>query len=1093
MIGVSFCLSNDVYAENDFYENGYTYTVDDKNEATIVKADTTLSGEVIIPDTLGGYPVVKIGSYSFENCRKITHIIISDNVRSIGSFALEQTNISTVTLGKKVETIGYDALKSSGLQNYIVDEENMFFSNDERGVLFNKNKTTLYDYPLENHEETYVIPDTVEVIEGLAFSGSDYLKSITIGDSVTDVGHSAFSSCDILETVIIGKKLKNIPEDAFSSSNKITNFVVDEENEMYSNDEDGVLYKNEKTELVKYPSGNKRSSYTIAETVNRVSGKAFYYCNYIEKLVITDNVRELDVSAFVCCNNLKSVTIGKGLTTIGDGAFYQCVSLTGFTVDSGNDNFLSDEEGVLFNKDKTKLIQYPIGKENTSYIIPSSVITVGKYAFDSCKNLITVSGGAKVKYIEYRAFYYCTNITEISLGGNIISVGRYAFYYCYSLKTVNYQGTETQWNKVSVDGDNHWLTDCTFNYVDGIVRDDGLIESGNCSENVYYTLNEDGLLYIFGEGIMYKGNNPPWESRKDLIKTVIIENGVTSIGDAAFRYLTNVESITIPDTVTYIGYWVFDNCTSLEKLIIPDSVTFIDEGCFDGCTNLKEVKLPAKATGMGGFDFRSCSSLERVTIPEGVTDIANRCFYNCKSLKEVLLPESVTSIGEFAFAGCNNLESVNIPENVKSIGEWAFWACSSISEIVIPYGVEAISYRCFNTCTSLKKVVIPDSVTSIESCAFNLCYILEDFEIPEGVTTIGEHAFMNCKEIESITIPESVTVIEKEAFNQCDKLKSVVILNSECIIYDDVATFGRSKIELSGYSGSTAQKYAEKYGKDFVRIKIDNSYEFSDGVLFIAGENPIESVEDEYVYEWNQYAESTDAIVIEGVPYIGKNAFDRFNALTVVVIQSNDIILDDGAFNGCMDLKSVISFGNTDVKENAFIGNYDGITLYVEKGKELFNNSQNVITKAFYQDNNTVFFESEIELSSYELFNIIAALCIEYNDVDKLHFDKITASDIQFIEWQNENEAMWVDSLTDVNFSVKIIQDGTEQIVSYNELCGLVSDGTVTSFHLVAESDSSYRIEDTEVFTEPQNFILRFSKALIALLNKLFTIFSKKK
>ena len=179
--------------------------------------------------------------------------------------------------------------------------------------------------------------------------------------------------------------------------------------------------------------------------------------------------------------------------------------------------------------------------------------------------------------------------------------------------------------------------------------------SGTCGDNVTWTLDANGTLTISGKGAMadYYIFSVPWYDTRSQVKTGIIKNGVTSIGNCAFADCSSLTSATIPNSVTGIGNWAFFGCSSLTSATIPDSVTSIGEDAFNGCKSLTSVTIPNSVTSIGDGAFYSCTSLTSVTIPESVTSIGDQVVVCCKSLTNVTIPKSVTRIGFGAFSGSN--------------------------------------------------------------------------------------------------------------------------------------------------------------------------------------------------------------------------------------------------------------------------------------------------------------------------------------------------------------------------------------------------------------------------------------------------------
>ena len=307
------------------------------------------------------------------------------------------------------------------------------------------------------------------------------------------------------------------------------------------------------------------------------------------------------------------------------------------------------------------------------------------------------------------------------------------------------------------------------------------VQTGKCGDNVTYSLDtETGVLTISGTGKMTafsRFDDSPFYQNSN-IKSVIIGNGVTSIGDYVFEGCENLTSVTIPNTVISIGDDAFDCCTSLTNVTIPDRVTSIGNEAFYYCKSLTSVTIPDSVTSIGSYAFCGCKSLTSVSIGNGVTNIYSFAFVDCTSLTSVTIPDSVTSIGSYAFDGCTSLTSITIPDSVTSIGDRAFYNCTSLTSVTIPNSVTSIRDSTFKNCTSLTSVTIPDSVTSIDNYAFYSCWDLTSVTIPDSVTNIGDDAFGNCTSLTSVTIPDSVTNIGDDAFKGCMSLTSVTIPDS---------------------------------------------------------------------------------------------------------------------------------------------------------------------------------------------------------------------------------------------------------------------------------------------------------------------------
>ena len=271
-----------------------------------------------------------------------------------------------------------------------------------------------------------------------------------------------------------------------------------------------------------------------------------------------------------------------------------------------------------------------------------------------------------------------------------------------------------------------------------------IVDSGTCGangSNLTWTLDSKGVLTISGRGGMrdYGASDAPWYDSRSRVKSAVIAEGVTSIGDSAFCNCTSLTSVTIPNSVTSIGEFAFRGCSSLTSVTIPNSVTSIGDGAFASCTSLTGIRVTEGNSHYSSDASGVLFNKDKTTlvqcpgafsgsyaIPDSVTSIGKFAFEGCTSLTSVTIPNSVTSIGSDAFQGCTSLTSVTIPDSVTSIGCWAFYYCTSLTSVTIPDGVTSIGGWAFYNCTSLTSVTIPDSVTSIGMSAFEDCTSLTD-------------------------------------------------------------------------------------------------------------------------------------------------------------------------------------------------------------------------------------------------------------------------------------------------------------------------------------------------------------------------------
>lgn len=435
---------------------------------------------------------------------------------------------------------------------------------------------------------------------------------------------------------------------------------------------------------------------------------------------------------------------GKKVTAIGEYAFYWRSSLVKVKLPSGLLDIQQDAFAIC---------------ENMSQItLPSGLSSIGDSAFYSCESLTSITLPSSLKSIGGRAFWDCKVLSVLIIPANVSNVGNGIVAGCESLKSL------------SVDSNNKKY--------DSRGKCNAVIEK---SSN---TLVAGSNVTAIPSTVKKIGDDAFYDSR---LSSVILPNGVTSIGEFAFYNCSNLTSVTIPDTVTEIDDYAFEWCEKLSEITLPDSVLKLGSGAFYNC-NIISMHIPADVTDIGNGLFKYCDKLVKVTVDE------NNKFYDSRNGCNAIIQKK----GSVLIAGCSKTV---IPNTVKYIGESAF-----------------------ENCESLTKIVIPASVVKIEDRAFESCSKLENVVMTTGLQEIGLSTFRGCSGLTEIIIPESVVIVRSMAFYACKNLKKIIFLSGKTHMVDrDV--FGtyfipNAKVDLTIYceKNSNVYNYAVNNGFKYMEF-----------------------------------------------------------------------------------------------------------------------------------------------------------------------------------------------------------------------------------------------------------------------------------
>ena len=486
-----------------------------------------------------------------------------------------------------------------------------------------------------------------------------------------------------------------------------------------------------------------------------------------------------------------------------------------------------------------------------------------------------------------------------------------------------------------------------------------VVASGNCGQsgaNVTWSLDGEGTMTISGSGKMKDWSYSlarPWNSIEQPIKKLVIENGVTHIGDYAFYFQDNLTSIGIPDSVTSIGDSAFNECIHISSIYLTSIESWLSlwsevihvnsprEIYLNG-KMLTDVIIPEGVASIGGKAFDGCTSLTSISLPDSVTSIGDSAFVDCTGLTSISLPDSVTNIGWQAFCNCTGLTSISLPDNVTSIEGGTFQGCTGLTSISIPDGVSSIKNNVFDQCTGLTSIRLPENMTSIGMQAFRDCKSLTNISIPKGVTSIGEDAFCNCTGLTSISIPDSVTSIGYSAFSGCANI-GTIFFNGHAPSITQSSFREVNAIAFYPSADTTWNSQKSDYGGTLYWTSYDPAKEIiasglcgeniiwqidKDGVLTVKGSGVLTDVS-----WWSLYkamiteAVFSDTITMTQIPDSG---FAEYVHLRSITLPAGIKSIGSCAFSGCTSLKSIHIPGSvTSIGYSAFSGCESISSVYI--------------------------------------------------------------------------------------------------------------------------------------------------------------------
>lgn len=809
-----------------------------------------------------------VGDYAFSDCSKLSSVYFYYGATTIGNSAFRNcSSLTTLTLPTSLTTLGDYAfygctsLTSATIPSMVTALGQSVFANC----------TSL---------ARVTIPDGVTSIGASAFSGCTKLKNVNIPDSVTAIGASAFSGCAGLTYVEFLGRLASIGNYAFSGCSSLTSaafagdapkdwgysvfsgtasgftlsvpagnttwtsssyydstaktyrgyamttyaatsgwcgddlkwsyynktLTISGTGAMYDYDSSGAPWRGVAGSIKKvvlksgvtsignnaFNQEHSLTSVSIPDTVTRIGSYAFYYCQNLTSVTLPDSVTEIGAKAFSQCEALTSINIPAGVTQIPSYAFAYCTALT-------------------------------------SVSIPDGLTQIGSYAFSDCRALTSITIPAGVTLIDSYAFFGCTGLTSAHFRGAPPAIGYNAFQSCSKL-TIYPTADARPW----VASELYDSTAGTWNGLP-ISLSSYLLDSGTLDSGIAWSLSSTGILTFTGTGAL---NVPTggWPL-PSMVYRIILSDGITAIGDDAFRGLANLGAVELPDTLTDIGAGAFADCPKLTKVVIPQAAMTIGSQAFANCTGLKTVQVDSWLCEAPKDAFDGCAALENA-----YAFYATNIYYTLEAVSKSVNPHSakqtkvffdanaqvscydnglctvgiynrstgqlteitgdigsptylyigngIDLIGPGVFRGKTSLCAIRFPENDLTIRGNAFYGCGVEHLDFGPYAY-TLESCCFSHCPNLESidfgaadismetVSTSTGATSYQSECFSWNAALTAIDFGTGCIKPGQDCFEECTALTAVHVTDNVVTDAngsgKDMFHNCRALKSAVV------------------------------------------------------------------------------------------------------------------------------------------------------------------------------------------------------------------------------------------------------------------------------------------------------------------------------
>ena len=931
---------------------------------------SSVEGVIIIPPSINGYMVTKIGYNAFNGCN-FSSITVPETVNYICKRAFGNCPKVIIPCSTKMTDLDfYGGECEYWPANAYVDA----FSTDCKiyvpSLLLNAYKNNLIWksvanqlYPIESDFDYDISVQSQEQGSVLnSIIGEEFL-----GRVVSLKLSGAINGYDIK---VIREKMPFLRRLDLTDVNIIANDYP------YYTDENGNSYHTENNVLGDYCFANMTDLQDIQlpRNIKKIGNHSFLGCKALLTIKLPKRIESIGDLAFQGCNLKNVKVIDSEPILISSSSFPNRENMTLVILEGNKDSYISSNYWKDFKEivDSTDYIHFT--DKNVEIICLSYWHDVyhGLFSWDTnedgvlskeeavhVESIADVVGQWFVSALDSRFLESdITSFDELKFFTGLTDIPGWTFYDCNNLSSIIIPE-----NVVSIGG-GYSSFGPTFSSQEASIstwkRRDELGAFNGCSNLASITIPKK-VKHI--EEFAFEGcDNLKEVQISDLQSWMNIDFGNWSANPLSYAhhlFLDNqeVKNIQIPEDMTSIKKYVFSGCEGLTSVSLPNSITSIGDGAFRGCINVPSISIPENLTSIGIYAFQNCSSISSLQIPKGITELPRGVFADCSQLTSVEIPSNVIKIGGYTmnfddffqcfciydtgvFEGCSSLTTVNLPESVTNIGVNSFKGCSSLVSVIIPESVTEIQSGAFEGCSSLKSINFPGELRT-QFFSKDRYYDFENV-LEEPYNGIGSRMFYGCSSLTSITLPECVDSIGENAFYGCDNLTFVKVKRPTPFNIDENTFPTRANIPLYVPLGSGELYRTADYWKEFKEIiEVENIDDYVQGEIFTV---PVDLDNGKKVImtfkvidaakKTVQVGDGDDASIVastEGgliipdkvngytVTKIGSYAFYYCSNLTSVSIPNTVKTFGNRAFYVCSGLTSLhISASVTSIEDRAF-------------------------------------------------------------------------------------------------------------------------------------------------------------------------------